>query len=306
MLATGSLPTPSDGAAAPMRWQFGNAMFDAVAWVLLVDGARVHVEKKPLQLLRLLLEHDGGVVSKDAMLDAVWPGVIVVEASLPTAIAKLRRALGDADGQIIETVPGIGYRLAVPVVMAVGTMAVPAAQCQEPAPATPRRRPRLAIALGVVAAATIGGIGFAALHPAPVTRTEMLVALAALDINAVRGLLDRGWDPNAALDVEDNHALNRVLAICEYDRAHDQQRLAAMVRLLLDAESSALRRNVWGDTPYSIANARRYCGPDHPATQVLRAVCAHHEGGVIPECQADYAHARWPQLPQRGTRASAD
>jgi DNA-binding winged helix-turn-helix (wHTH) protein len=286
-----------------MRWQFANAMFDAAAWVLQVDGVRVHVEKKPLQLLRLLLEHDGDVVSKDAMLDAVWPGVIVVEASLPTAIAKLRRALGDVDGAIIETVPGIGYRIAVPVSVSAVTTMAPGGQQQEPAPATPRRWRRWALATAVAAA---GGIGLMALRPADVTRNEVLVALATLEPGTVRALLDRGWDPNMALDVERNHALNRVLATCEYDRGHDRQKLAAVVKLLLDAQTNIFARNVWGDTPYSIASAKRYCGPDHPATRLLAAACTNHEGALIPDCRADYAHARWPQLPQRGTRASAD
>ena len=82
-----------------------------------VAGHRVSIESKPLELLRELLLHADDLVSKSELLDSIWPNVTVVEASLPTAIRKLRLALNDdARGtHIIETVPRIGYRLAVPV-----------------------------------------------------------------------------------------------------------------------------------------------------------------------------------------------
>src|SRR5690606_23916238 len=53
----------------------------------------------------------GEVVTKDELLDTVWPGVAVVEGSLPTAVSKLRKALGERQDSIIETVPRVGYRL---------------------------------------------------------------------------------------------------------------------------------------------------------------------------------------------------
>lgn len=93
--------------------------------MLAVDGVAVALEGKPLELLHELLLRAGEVVTKDELLDAVWPGVEVVEASLTTAVLKLRRALGDPRSKkgddegggerIVETVPRIGYRLAAPV-----------------------------------------------------------------------------------------------------------------------------------------------------------------------------------------------
>lgn len=97
------------------QWRFANATFDEGSWSLTLDGVAVRPEAKPLELLHELLLRAGEVVTKDELLDAVWPNVTVVEASLPTAIAKLRRALHDNEASIIETVPRIGYRLAVPV-----------------------------------------------------------------------------------------------------------------------------------------------------------------------------------------------
>ena len=86
------------------RWAFGACVFDEANWALIVDGTRVPVETKPLELLRELLVHAGNVVSKDELLDRIWPDVTVVEASLPTAVRKLRMALGDdrQDRAVIE------------------------------------------------------------------------------------------------------------------------------------------------------------------------------------------------------------
>jgi hypothetical protein len=90
-------------------------MFDEAGWSLLVDGQPVAIESKPLELLHELCLRAGEVVSKDELLDTVWSGVNVVENSIPTAVAKLRRRLGPSNQVMIETVAGIGYRLAQPV-----------------------------------------------------------------------------------------------------------------------------------------------------------------------------------------------
>lgn len=97
------------------RFSFGTARFDEGAWALSVSGVAVPLEAKPAELLHVLLLRAGEVVTKDELLELVWPGVHVVEASLSVAVSKLRRALGDEAGAIIETVPRFGYRLAAEV-----------------------------------------------------------------------------------------------------------------------------------------------------------------------------------------------
>jgi non-specific serine/threonine protein kinase len=62
-----------------------------------------------------LLLHAGEVVTKDELLESVWPGVTVVEGSLATAVSKLRKALGDDDQSMILTIARIGYRLGAAV-----------------------------------------------------------------------------------------------------------------------------------------------------------------------------------------------
>lgn len=92
-------------------WRFAGAEFDEASWALRIGGTAVALEGKPLEVLHELLLRAGEVVTKEEILDAVWPGVTVVEGSLPTAISKLRKALGERQDNVIETVPRIGYRL---------------------------------------------------------------------------------------------------------------------------------------------------------------------------------------------------
>jgi len=95
-------------------WQFGECSFDELRYELRVRGKVVELEAKPLEILHQLLMRGGDVVRKEDLLDSVWPGVLVVDASLANAVSKLRKVLVD-DEAIIKTVPKVGYRLAVPV-----------------------------------------------------------------------------------------------------------------------------------------------------------------------------------------------
>ena len=96
-------------------WQFADCEVDELRRELRIRGTSVEVEPKPLELLLQLLHHAGEVVTKDELLEWVWPGTTVVDGSLATAISKLRRVLGDEDQHIILTIPRVGYRLVAPV-----------------------------------------------------------------------------------------------------------------------------------------------------------------------------------------------
>ncbi len=96
-------------------WRFGSCEFDESCRQLRVNGQPIELESKPLEVLYQLLIHAGEVLTKDELLETVWPGTAVVDGSVATAISKLRRALGDDEQTIILTVPRIGYRLGVPV-----------------------------------------------------------------------------------------------------------------------------------------------------------------------------------------------
>lgn len=77
------------------------------------DGHSVHLEEKIGRLLQALLLHRGEVVSKEQLINLVWEGRELSEQTIPVAISKLRKALGDDINQpmMLETIPRQGYRL---------------------------------------------------------------------------------------------------------------------------------------------------------------------------------------------------
>lgn len=142
--------SPDPGSTNPLRtlWRFADCEFDDQRFQLVVHGLPVDLERKPLELLRYLLSRSGELVRKEELLEAVWPGVMVVDASLATAVSKLRKVLGEQE--IIQTVPRVGYRIAVPVskIAPPGLTAdfaekTPDAQHEETTPAKLRRQHRV-------------------------------------------------------------------------------------------------------------------------------------------------------------------
>jgi len=93
-------------------WRFGECEFDELRYELRVRGKPVEIERKPLDVLLQLLRA-GRVVRKEELFDSVWPGLLVVDASLATAVSKLRKVLDEQD--VIQTVPKVGYRISVEV-----------------------------------------------------------------------------------------------------------------------------------------------------------------------------------------------
>src|SRR5207248_4417032 len=109
---------PSMGATEETSgrlWRFADYDFDELGHELRVKGNPLELESKPLDILLQLLLHAGEVVTKEELLESVWPDVMVVDGSLATAVSKLRKAMGDDEHPVILTVPRVGYRLAVPV-----------------------------------------------------------------------------------------------------------------------------------------------------------------------------------------------
>ena len=83
------------------------------------DGNPVPVAagSRALDLLGVLVERHGDLVSKDEIMDAVWPGIVVEDNNLTVQISALRRILDQerSDGSCIQTVAGRGYRFVVGV-----------------------------------------------------------------------------------------------------------------------------------------------------------------------------------------------
>ena len=113
------------------------------------DGNPVPLPPKAFDLLVVLVERAGRLVTKDELLKAVWPGTFVEEANLPYTVSLLRKALGD-DGepyQFIETVSKRGYRF---------KGAVARGGQEEPAVAPPPRRQLTWLLAAVVVASLLG------------------------------------------------------------------------------------------------------------------------------------------------------
>lgn len=85
--------------------------------LLLLEGAPVPLGRRAIALLRSMIERPGALVSKDALIEAAWPGRAVEESNLPVQIAALRRVLAEAPGgdRWIETMAGRGYRFIGPI-----------------------------------------------------------------------------------------------------------------------------------------------------------------------------------------------
>src|SRR5690242_188747 len=75
-------------------------------------GRTVRIEPKVMEVLMALAERAGEVVSREELLAAVWPGVVVGDDALTQSIIKLRKALGDKPRSpaYIETISKRGYR----------------------------------------------------------------------------------------------------------------------------------------------------------------------------------------------------
>src|SRR6185436_3433175 len=99
--------------------RFASYEVDRRAGELRKQGVKVRLQEKPFQLLLLLLEHQGDIVTRDQVREALWPADTFVDFdhSLGTAVAKLRTALGDSakNPRFVETVGGRGYRFLAPI-----------------------------------------------------------------------------------------------------------------------------------------------------------------------------------------------
>lgn len=99
--------------------RFDSFHVDLSSGELLRCGVRVPIQEQPLQVLRLLLEAEGKVVTREQLRAALWPEDTFVdfEHGVNTAVKKLRQALEDSaeHPKFVETLPKFGYRFIIPV-----------------------------------------------------------------------------------------------------------------------------------------------------------------------------------------------
>lgn len=94
-----------------MKTRFLQFTVDSETRQLLADVAEVHLSPKAFDLLDILLTRRPAVVSKEDLLEQIWPNTHVLEANLNVLVAEVRKALADnaQTPRCIRTVHGVGY-----------------------------------------------------------------------------------------------------------------------------------------------------------------------------------------------------
>src|ERR1700693_4591352 len=142
------MPVP---VSTPRRFSFGPYEADLHSGELLKNGKRVRLQSQPFQLLAMLLERPGELVTREDICQKLWSSDTFVDFdhSLGTAINKIREVLNDSAGEpsYVETLPRRGYRF---IAQVTSVDPKPARESPEPAPlepaeplATSARRSRL-------------------------------------------------------------------------------------------------------------------------------------------------------------------
>lgn len=170
---------------------FGEFRLDLASELLSRDGTPVPLTPKAYRLLRHFLAHPDVLLSKDDLLDALWPGVAVGDAVLKVCVGELRRALGDSTTtpRYIATAHRRGYRF----IATVGNAAD--GERDEPVPALPAR-----CGLGIVGRAAALGQLDDALGAAREGRRQIVFVTGEAGIGKttlVDAFLD-GLDPEVA------------------------------------------------------------------------------------------------------------
>jgi predicted ATPase/DNA-binding winged helix-turn-helix (wHTH) protein len=103
---------PSDHKHDPQSVTFGPFRLEMRNHRLFEDGHLVTIGSRAFEMLALLVERAGELVTKDELVSHVWPNTLVDESNLRTQMSSLRRTLrdGEDDRRFITTVPGRGYR----------------------------------------------------------------------------------------------------------------------------------------------------------------------------------------------------
>src|SRR5437899_5190968 len=200
-------------AESPFRTRgFGVFEVDLKAVELRKHGVRIKLQEQPFQILSLLLEHPGEVVTREELREKLWPAHTFVDfdRSLNKAMTKLRAALGGSadDPRYVETLPRHGYRFLAPVYVPQSERAhehaAGRALPKEPfegngkptvhAPSRKRRFYGLAAAVVVVAAVVLVAIRF--LQPATLSGNPGVVSPRRSV--AVLGFTNLAGDPREA------------------------------------------------------------------------------------------------------------
>lgn len=188
---------PADCGSGVCGWRFGRFEVDALRGTLVSGGAQIHLRRKTFSVLQHFVTHPGRIVSKDELLQTLWPGVVVTEDSLVQCVGELRAALDDQAQRLIKTVPRRGYMLDASVQALLATT-IPAAAADTPPAAKPpplRMSWRWKVGAG---AALVAGAAALLLWPGASRPPHLDRALAAQRSIAILPFADLDEHPSAA------------------------------------------------------------------------------------------------------------
>src|SRR3979490_2809595 len=129
-----------DPGQAPAAIEFGRFRVLPHRRELLADGRPLELGGRGFDVLMVLIEARGAVVSKDTLMKRVWPNRMVEENSLQAQISALRRAFA-ADRDLIRTIAGRGYQFTGAIRTVSARPNAPAAAGASPPPPAPSRPP---------------------------------------------------------------------------------------------------------------------------------------------------------------------
>lgn len=105
----------SDVPESSEAYLFGDFELNPNRGTLTRHGAEIPLRRQCFDVLIYLIRHHGVLVTKQELMDAVWPDVVVTDASVPQCICTIRRALGDDSKTLIRSMPRSGYLFDAPV-----------------------------------------------------------------------------------------------------------------------------------------------------------------------------------------------
>jgi adenylate cyclase len=103
------------GTSSAVRHRFAGYVLDLSRSCLLRGTEPIALRPRSFDLLRYLVEHPDRVVTRDELLRALWPQVVVTDESLTHCVGDVRAALNDDGHRIVRTVPRRGYLFAAHV-----------------------------------------------------------------------------------------------------------------------------------------------------------------------------------------------
>jgi adenylate cyclase len=113
-------------------FHFEGYTLDIACNALRAADREIALRRKSFELLRYLVENPDRLVTKEELLKAIWPNVVVTDESLTKCVSEVRQAIGDSKQTIIATVPGRGYRFVAKVSRVVPSVAAPAYAARSP------------------------------------------------------------------------------------------------------------------------------------------------------------------------------